>query len=540
VKGRPLAGVALAAAVSFTPPVLAQQHLSGPILVIPFDGGANPRAAWLGEGAAMLLTDDLNAMGASALTREERVHAFERLQLPPRALLTSGTVIKVGQLVGAATVVSGHLAFAGDTLTVSVEAIRIDTGRISAMFDERGPLSDVLVTLERSARRLVPQATVPTAEVEKQHPPLAAYENYVKGLLAQTPAIATRFLQKAIALAPRFDQARLALAGVQSEVGNWDAARTTALAVPDSSPERRNAQFSAALSEISLKKYDDAFMRLQTLSAAQPAVEIFTNLGIVQLRRGATTQTGRATYFLNKAVELDPMSVNAAFNLGYAYWQEQDQPAALYWLREAVRRDPADADAHFGLASVLEASGSATEAQRERELARRLSAEYEEGGDRPNGATVPKGLERLSLYLQRPEAGRADSALVATERREQSEMATFHLDRGRRFFEREEDRGALAELQRAIYLSPYQAEAHLLVGRIHLRAGRTHEAIEALKISLWSQETAEGHIALGEAYLQGKDPTAARAEAERALVLKPGLAAASQLLDRTRPASSHP
>ena len=135
---------------------------------------------------------------------------------------------------------------------------------------------------------------------------------------------------------------------------------------------------------------------------------------------------------------------------------------------------------------------------------------------------MPKHLERVREYLERPGAARADSALASTERRDQTELAAFHLDRGRRFFEREDDRSALTELQRAIYLSPYQAEAHLLLGRLHLRAGRTRDAIDALKISLWSEETPAAHVALGEAYLQAKDPDAARAEAERALELAPG------------------
>ena len=146
----------------------------------------------------------------------------------------------------------------------------------------------------------------------------------------------------------------------------------------------------------------------------------------------------------------------------------------------------------------------------------------------------------MALFLQRPEAGRADSVLVATEQREQREMATFHLDRGRRFYEREADRSALTELRRAIYLSPYQAEAHLLVGRIHLRAGRTRDAIEALKISLWSEETAEGHEALGEAYLLEKNSAAAHAEAERALALRPGYPEAMRLLKQAAPVQPRP
>jgi tetratricopeptide (TPR) repeat protein len=527
----------LAMAVS---PAAAQQRLSGPTLVMPFTAAADARSAWLGEAVAMLLTDDIDAMGAGVLTRDERIRALERLQVPPRAGLTSATAIKIGQLVGASTVVTGSAVLNGDVLTVGVQSIRIDTGRVAATFDEHGPLTDMLAILERSARRLVPYSNVPTDVVEKQHPPLPAYESYVKGLLAETPATAITYLQNAIALAPTFDRARLALASTQSEVGNFEAARTAALAIRESSPSRRDGQFAAALAEINLKRFDDAFARLQQLNATAPTPELLTNLGVIQLRRTPTAQQGRATYFLHKAVELNTMSADAMFNLGYAYWEEQDGQASVYWLKEAVRLDPADADAHFVLASALDATGAGTEGGRERELARRLSAGYEEGESGRNATAVPRGLERMALFLQRPEAGRADSALVATEQREQREMATFHLDRGRRFYDREEDRAALTELRRAIYLSPYQAEAHLLVGRLHLRAGRTRDAIEALKISLWSEETAEAHEALGEAYLLEKNTAAAHAEAERALALRPGYAEATQLLKQAAPIQARP
>jgi Tfp pilus assembly protein PilF len=75
---------------------------------------------------------------------------------------------------------------------------------------------------------------------------------------------------------------------------------------------------------------------------------------------------------------------------------------------------------------------------------------------------------------------------------------------------------------------------------LHLRAGRTREAIDALKISLWSEETPAAHVGLGEAFLQAKDPDSARKEAERALQLAPGLTGATELLARTRgaPAAS--
>jgi tetratricopeptide (TPR) repeat protein len=79
----------------------------------------------------------------------------------------------------------------------------------------------------------------------------------------------------------------------------------------------------------------------------------------------------------------------------------------------------------------------------------------------------------------------------------------------------------MQELRRALYLSPYLAEAHLLVGRLQLRGGRPADAVESLKIALWSEATVPAHLALAEAYLQVEDHAAARQEVERALALEP-------------------
>jgi Tfp pilus assembly protein PilF len=134
---------------------------------------------------------------------------------------------------------------------------------------------------------------------------------------------------------------------------------------------------------------------------------------------------------------------------------------------------------------------------------------------------VPKGLERLREELDSPRLSLVDATLGPGERKDQEQITSFHLERGRRLFEQQQDREAADELNRALYLSPYQAEAHLLLGRIHLRAGRLQEATGALKISLWSQETVAAHVALGEVYLQGKELGLAASEADKALALNP-------------------
>ena len=126
-------------------------------LVIPFDNeSGEPRIYWLSEGSAVLLTDDLGALGVPVIRREDRLRAFERLRVPPVATLSHATVIRLGQVVGAAQVVIGSFELDGQTLTVRARTIRLDTGRMSAELIERGPLNDLLGIYERLARRIGP------------------------------------------------------------------------------------------------------------------------------------------------------------------------------------------------------------------------------------------------------------------------------------------------------------------------------------------------------------------------------------------------
>ena len=382
---------------------------------------------------------------------------------------------------------------------------------------------------------------------------MEAFEQFIKGLVAEQPSRQVRFLQAALTAYPAYDRPRLSLWDAYTEQGDHAKALAMVQGVPASSRLNRLARFRAALSLIELKRLDDAFTTLKALLDEQPTPPIYNSLGVVQLRRslagagaagagagagagasGVTPQTGKPTYYFTKASEADPDESDYFFNLGYAYWADKDTQAAIYWLREAVRRNPADGDAHYVLGTALLAAGSQTEAAREKELARQLSSKYEEWTKRQasTGEALPKGLERLSRDLDPRPNPRLDVTLLGSAQREQRELATFHLERGRRFYEQEQNREALAELQKAVYLSPYEAEPHLLIGRIYLRTGRPKEAIDALRISIWSQETADAHLALGQALLQTNDRAGARAEAARALQLEPTSLNAKALLSK--------
>ena len=540
IHARTLAVVAAAAVLVSARPVNAQTNT--PILVVPFEQARHePKYQWLGEAAAILLADELNARGVQAITRSERVRAFEQLHLPPAASLRRATVIKVGQLVGASEVVTGSFAIEGADLVVTARAIRVDLGRLQPQVVERAPLTELFTLFTRLAGRLRPDARVAGAGAAR--PPLDVFENYVKGLLADSPAMQATFLETAIRDHPGFDRAHLALWDVRSDQGDHAAALAAAQAVPRTSPFWGRARFLAGVSQLELEDYAAAFETFKSLldepppgvDSAGAKAAVLNNLGITQLRRAAAVSAGTAVYYLTKAAETDGGNPDYLFNLGYAYALERKYQGAMYWLREALRRNAADADAHFLLAAALRAAGSDVEAAREYELARQLSARYEEVERR--GASdkfaVPADLERISYDLDGERRG-ADLTIVNTAQREQQDLAVFHLERGERLFQREQDREALEELRRVVYLSPYQARAHMLIGRIHLRAGRPREAIEALKISIWSEETAAARIAIAEAYLKISDTPAARAHLEKALALDPASEDAKKLLSSLR------
>ena len=296
------------------------------------------------------------------------------------------------------------------------------------------------------------------------------------------------------------------------------------------------ARFSVALSLIQLKRLDDAFATLRTLADRAPSATLMNNIGVIQLRRPVTPQTGRATYYFNQALKLDQDDPDYYFNLGYAYWAEKDAQSAIFWLREAVRRDPADGEAHAVLAAALQATGAAAEAARERELATQLSSTYAEWAKKPAGPGASRFRAGWSGSSRRWRCPRFAASTARSRRRgsasRRSSRRFISIAAGGLFEQGSNTRSRSQSSSRAIYLSPYEAEAHLLLGRIYLRTGQTAAAIDAFKIALWSQESVEGRIALAQAYLQMKDAASARAALERALVLDPNSSEAKELLGK--------
>jgi tetratricopeptide (TPR) repeat protein len=512
------------------------------LLVVPFENlsregpSAAPPASqsyWLSEASAVVLTDDLIALGAPAITREDRIRAFDRLRVPATASLSHATVIRLSQLVAAGTAVVGSFAVKDQEITVRARSIRIDVGRISTEIVESGPISEFFAVYARIARRLSPDSAITDQEMEQGHPPVAAFEQYIKGLLASAPASKVAFLSQALRIDPTFQRPRIELWNAYTDLAEHQQALAVVRDVPDAHRLSRQARFLGAVSMLQLSQYDQASAALSALNATRTDPAILNNLGIVQLRRPGGTATPAAAAFFRQATEVDNADSDLFFNLGYAYWLQKDLPNAVSALREAVRRNPADDAAHYVLGVALQASGSVTEAGREKELAKRLSSEHGEWEAKQAGRNdAPRGLERVKTDVDIPASLRLENVIVAVEQRDQRDLARFHLEAGRRAFQAERDAEAIAALRRAIFLAPYDNAAHMLLGSAYLRSGRIEEAIDEFKIAIWSDDTVAAHLALADAYVQARDYETARAELQWILKADPQNTEAKRMLDK--------
>ena len=155
----------IAVALAAPAVVRAQAAQGAPIVVVPFDNPTqDPRLGWLREGAAILLSEMLVSSGDVVTDREERLQAFDRLQLPANAVLSRASIIKVGQVVTASMVVGGTIAMQGDQLIARARGVRIDTGRLLSEVEASGAVSDLYGIFGRLAQQVRGSSGAPRSD----------------------------------------------------------------------------------------------------------------------------------------------------------------------------------------------------------------------------------------------------------------------------------------------------------------------------------------------------------------------------------------
>jgi tetratricopeptide (TPR) repeat protein len=363
------------------PPCSAQTVLTLPF----FNPGGDKAVEWAGESLAEAIFESVSAAGLLAVRRETRDGMLKEMNIRRYAPLTKASVIEIAVNLSADVVVYGELEHVPDSASGGKGEIRaaarilyLNPMRNGPEMRESGRLEELFELQNRLARRVLP--AIPGAAAAPEGEPggrpslrLEALESYIRGLLAESAGQKIQFFGNAARLEPGFSQPCFQLGKLYAARREWKAAAEWLARAGPHDPDYREALFRLALARHHRGEYAAAAEALEKLAGLIPLGEVFSNLGVAQLRAG---EPG-AVETLRRALEADPSDPVYRFNLGYAQWRRGDFDAAEPNLRAALDRDPNDESAALLLERCRKRAGPRPGDPRTEGL-ERLKANYDE------------------------------------------------------------------------------------------------------------------------------------------------------------------
>jgi tetratricopeptide (TPR) repeat protein len=467
---------------------------------------------WLGELISELLPRSLAMLGVPAVERDDRRRAQSALEIP-LVPLTRATSIRVAEALGARRVVFGSYSVKDAVLTLRLQVLDLEHARAENPIVTSGFLRNVGDMVHAVAWELagaLGTAPVVSRDQFAARRPAASFEAlqaFGQSFAARRPVQKARLLRQALSAAPQFHEARLTLARVQLDAGEFSAAQSTLTRVPASSHLARSARFMQGVAMLEIGRYHEAADLYANLAAERPTPSVLNNQALAALRDAHRKQ--RASDLLRHALDRAPDSADIAFNLGWALLLEGDPSAAEFFLRGVLRRDPLEGHARLVLSWALQKAGRAADAAQEWKGVLALAPNYQ-------ALSTPDTARRFERIMP-SERMRPDERAERTN----AEVAASLVGRADRRLATNDAEGALRDLTRAAYLDPYATRVHLLLARAYRTRGDRGRAESEFRMTLWSQDDPAVRAELAALLKEMGRGAEAKAEAEKVLKLDP-------------------
>lgn len=330
------------------------------VLVLPFartgpSTGKSSSIGWIGESVSEAIREALANSGLMVTSREERQEVCRRLSVRESALLTRATILKIGQTLDVDLVIFGGFQqeAEGGRLRIHARMLNIRQLLRGPEFSVTGALAELSNLQQLIAWEVLHALTPETAPASGQEflgrrpvIKIEAMEQYVGGLLAETPDAKYRFLVQAARLDERFAPARFELGRLQFERNNYRDAIGWLERIPSSDALHYQARFLAGLAYYHLSDYGNAENSFELIERELPLAEVFNNMGAACSRQGKQDEALR---HFEKACAADPREAAFQFNRGYALWRLNRLPAAAAAFRQVLERSPEDPEASLFL-----------------------------------------------------------------------------------------------------------------------------------------------------------------------------------------------
>ncbi|HTZ46632.1 MAG TPA: tetratricopeptide repeat protein [Verrucomicrobiae bacterium] len=528
-------------------PSLPQQ---GIFLVFPFENvGASATLDWIGEGLEELTIQQLSAAGQQVYSHAGRLSEMDRYGLPSTGRLSRATMLHIGQELDVDYIVFGDFASDGKTIKVTARLLRVNPVALLPAVE----LNDAATALMELNTKLTWQLlgtcnhgyALSFFDFSKLQRPLSlnAFEQYIRGLLANDDETKLRDLREAARLEPDWPEPAFAIAEVYFHRDDCNSALSWYSHVPPTHARGIEAEFATGVCRLRLGQPDraeqvfDALeeqLRRNLISGAD-LPEILNNLALARARQNNFPEAMTA---LGRARDLDPDEDDYPFNLGLLALQQKDYATAETHFSDALQREPDNAEDMAFLIYTLDKLKKKTEAAEQRDAAEEA---FGEKGlpllkfDSKNSDSFTKyqrikpelDTTSLRLELEGPQIQQASSVDPVVP----SNSAVAHIRRGQQDYRAGRLDAAETEFRAALVADPNNASAHRELAEIYRRRGKLDDAVRELQLSLQARDSAAVHTTLARIYLEQKKTDLARSEVQKAIKLAPNYPEAKELLD---------
>lgn len=537
---------------------------SDTIVIMPFENvSGRTEYNWIGESFAASLGDALDKPGLVVIRSDERNVAYKQEGLPPTAILTRATMIKIAERAGANLVVIGTYRIADErekeaqaeasptkkdgknreakaetvaekkierTISITARVIDIREGRLLGEFNVGGNLFDLQrfqgqlayeilykhnSSLPFSRDEIITQATLA---------PVGAFENFIKGTLTRDRKAQIDFLEKA--LKEFNDKARayyipatFELGRIHYEAEEYKEALELLSRISEKEPRYDEVQFYIGVAQNALGQIDQAVTSQTKLATALPLYEVYNNIGVLQVKQ---KQYSEALNHLKPAADVAPRDTDVLFNLGYAYFLAKDYAKAAGTLRQEIERRPEDGEAYYILSKALAFLGDKDAANGAANQAKRLLpsfAQWETKGA-PVLARMKTSFSKANYYRFKRDLDERINAVNANN--PQQTQAEQLMEKARNAFFAGRDEETLALIGNLLQVAPQSYEAHLLMARVFERRGDFDRAVNALKAALfWNPRLTAAHVLAGRIAVLKNDCFNAESSVTKALQINP-------------------
>ena len=502
------------------------------IVTMPFENlSGRAEYNWVGESFAAALADLFDKPGLVAIRPDERNVAFKQEGLPPTAILTRATMIKIAERAGANLVVMGTYRIAGEgrdsTVTITARVVDIREGRlVGKEYNRGGPLVDLQKLQGDLAYEILYQhnQALPFSRdqltTDATQAPIGAFENFIKGTLTRDRDARIGFLDHAIKeysekTRSQYIAAIFELGRIRFEAAEYKEALEQLGLIDEKNQRYDEAQFYTGVAQDALGQIEQGVATLKKLAAKLPLFEVYNNIGVLLIKQ---KQYKDAIDHLKPAAEAAPRDTDTLFNLGYAYFLAKDNANAVATLKNETKQRASDGEAFYILSKALAAESDQAGATAASDQAKKLLtsfAQWETKGVPPL-ARVKASFSKINYYRYKREQ---DERLnTQTQISSETPQVDQLLETSRNAFNSGRDADALAVLGKLLQIAPQNYDAHLLMGRVYERKGDFDRATNALKAAVfWNPKLVPAHVFLGRIAVLKNDCASAQASADKAL-----------------------